>query len=153
MATVDLAAIVRQLYDAFNAKDMKRIMSLAQPDARATNVPFGDKVAYGEDTERWMKAFPDGTCEVTNVIAQGECVIAEFTGRGTHTGPLKGPTGELPATGRRAEIQCVEVFRFRGGKITEAKLYFDSASLLSQLGLGMGAQGRAAAEAQPQPRH
>jgi steroid delta-isomerase-like uncharacterized protein len=150
MATVDLAAIVRQLYDAFNAKDLNRIRSLAQPDARTTNVPFGAKVSYGEDAERWMTAFPDGTCEVTNVIAQGDCVIAEFTGRGTHTGPLKGPTGEIPATGRRAEIQSVEVFRFRGEKIAESRLYFDAATLMSQLGLGMGApQGRATAETQP----
>ena len=153
MATVDLTAIVRQLYDAFNAKDLKRIKALAQPDARTTNVPFGAKASYGEDAERWMKAFPDGRCEVTNIIAQGDCVIAEFTGRGTHTGPLQGPTGEIAATGRKAELQCIEVFRFRGGKISESKLYFDSATLMTQLGLTMGAaqQGRTAT-ATP-PRH
>lgn len=152
MATVDLAATVRQVFDAFNAKDLDRMASLAHPDARLTNVPFGMKLGFREDAEMWITAFPDAKCEVTNLIAQGDCVIAEFTGRGTQTGPLKGPTGELAATGRRAEVLCVEVFRFRGGKIAECKLYFDSATLLSQLGLGMGAaQGRAATA--PQPRH
>jgi ketosteroid isomerase-like protein len=59
-------------------------------------------------------------------------------------------TGEIAATGRRAEVQCIEVFRFRGGKITESKLYFDAATLMSQLGLGLGApQGRAATTTQP----
>ena len=153
MATVDLAAIIRQLFDAFNAKDMNRIMSLAHPDARTTNVPFGAKAAYGEETDRWMKAFPDGTCEVTNIITQGECVIAEFTGRGTNTGPLKGPTGEIPATGRRSELQCIEVFRFRGGKIAETKLYFDAATLMTQLGLGMGAAPQARAATTQPARH
>lgn len=153
MATVDLTATVRQLYDAFNAKDLKRITALAQPDARTTNVPFGEKSSYGEDTERWMMAFPDGRCEVTNVVTQGDCVIAEFTGRGTHTGPLKGPAGDVPATGRKVELQCIEVFRFRGGKISESRLYFDAASLMAQLGLGMGAAAQGRAATAPPPRH
>jgi predicted ester cyclase len=154
MATVDLAAVVRQMYEAFNAHDLERVAACAQSDARALNVPFGARLSFREDAQGWLTAFPDGRCEITNLIAQGECVIAEFTGRGTHTGPLKGPSGEIAATGRRVELQCVDVFRCRGGKITESKLYFDSGTLLTQLGLGMGAaatQGRAATT-QP-PRH
>jgi steroid delta-isomerase-like uncharacterized protein len=153
MATVDLAAIVRQQYDAFNSKDLDRLAFYAHPDARVLNVPFGAKLGFREDAEGWLRAFPDAKCDVTNVIAQGDCVIAEFTGRGTHEGPLKGPTGDIPATGRRAEVPCIEVFRFRGEKISECKLYFDSATLLAQLGLvaGVPAQGRPAGA--PQPRH
>lgn len=154
MATVDLSAVVRKMYDAFNAHDLDGVAACAQADARAMSVPFGARLGFREDAELWLKAFPDAKCEVTNLICQGECVIAEFTGRGTHTGPLKGPSGDIPATGRRAEVQCVDVFRFRGGKIADSKLYFDSATLLTQLGLGMGAsaaQGRTATT-QP-PRH
>ncbi len=153
MATVDLAAIVRQAFDAFNAKNLDRLASLAHPDARIANVPFGTKLGFREDAEMWIKAFPDAKCEVTSVTAQGDNVIAEFTGRGTQSGPLKGPTGEIAATGRRSEVPCVEVFRFRNGKIAECKIYFDSAMLLSQLGLGVGAAAQGRAEAAPQPRH
>jgi predicted ester cyclase len=155
MATLDLATIVRQSYEAFDSKDLDRMMSFAKPDARTLNVPFGARGTYREDTERWMKAFPDGKCEVTNLIVQGDCAICEFTACGTHTGPFKSPTGEIAATGREAEVPCVEVFRFRNGKISETKLYFDSASLMRQLGIGVGTatgQGRAAATTQ-QPRH
>lgn len=154
MATVDIAAIARQVYDVFNSKQFDRLAALTLPDARTANIPFGAKLGYREDAELWATAFPDGQCQVTNLIAQGDCVIAEFTGRGTHTGPLKGPTGELAATGRKVELMCVEVFRFRNGKIAESKLYYDAASLMSQLGLGMGApaQGRAATT-QPTQRH
>lgn len=153
MATVDSAAIVRQVFDAFNAKDLDKLASCAYPDARMTNVAYGLKLGFREDAEMWLKAFPDAICEVTNLIAQGDCVIAEFTGRGTHTGPLKGPTGDLAASGRRVEVPCVEVFKLRNGKIAECKLYWDSATLLSQLGAaaGVAAQGRAAAA--PPPRH
>ena len=153
MATVDLAAIVRQVFDAFNAKNLDSLASFAHPDARMANVPFGMKLGFREDAEVWIKAFHDAKCEVASRIAQGDCGIAESTGRGTQTGPPKGPTGEIAATGRRSEVPCVEVFRFRGGKIAECKLYFDSATLLSQLGLGVGAAAQGRAETAPQPRH
>ena len=69
---------------------------------------------------------------------------AEFTGRGAHTGTMKGPTGDLPATQRRVELKCVESYRFRDGKLAEGRVYFDAFSLFTQLGVGAPAQGRAA---------
>jgi predicted ester cyclase len=153
MATVDLGAIVRQAFDAFNSKDLDRLASYGHPDARLINVPFGAKLGFREDAEMWLKAFSDAKCEVTNVVAQGDTVVAEFTGRGTHDGPLKGPTGDIPATGRRAEVQCIQVYRFRGEKIAECRLYFDAATMLAQLGLGAGAPAQGRPAAAPQPRH
>src|SRR6266540_658120 len=108
MATVDNGSILREVYQAWNDKDMDRVVSYSVSDARVVNVPFGTKLGFREYVENWARAFPDGKIEVTNLVAQGDYVIAEFTGRGTHTGPLKGPTGELPATQRRLEMPFVE---------------------------------------------
>lgn len=153
MATLDLTAIVRDVIDAFNAKDLDKLASCAYPDAKTLNVPYDVKLGFREDAEMWIRAFPDATCELTSLIGQGDCVIAEFTGRGTHTGLLKGPTGDLAPTGRKVEVPCVQVFKLRSGKITESRTYFDVATLLSQLGLRapVTAQGREAAA--PPPVH
>jgi len=152
MATLDNAAIVREAYEAWNAKDMDRVVSYATPDARMTNVPFGAKLGYREYVENWAKGFPDGRIEPTNLVSQGDYVVAEFTGRGTHTGTLTTPRGELPATGKRVEMPFVEIYRFRNGKIAEGRIYFDAATMMAQLGLGAGAQGRAETTS-AQPRH
>jgi hypothetical protein len=41
-------------------------------------------------------------------------VFAEFVGRGTHTGPLVGPAGTLPPTGRSIEFPVGEPMRVEG---------------------------------------
>jgi predicted ester cyclase len=144
MASQDLETIVRDMHEAWNAKDLDRCASHAHADAQMTNMPFGAKLNYREYIENWARAFPDGKIELKSVVVQGDKAIAEFTGRGTHTGTLKGPTGDLPATQRRVEVHCVESYRFRGDKLAEGRVYFDAFSLFTQLGVGAAAQGSAA---------
>lgn len=144
MASQDLEKIVRDMHEAWNAKDLDRCASHAHADAQMTNMPFGAKLNYREYIENWARAFPDGKIELKSVVVQGDKAIAEFTGRGTHTGTLKGPTGDLPATQRRVEVHLVESYRFRGDKLAEGRVYFDAFSLFTQLGVGAAAQGSAA---------
>jgi predicted ester cyclase len=132
------------MYDAFNAKDLDRCVSYAHADAEMTNMPFGATLTLREYLESWARAFPDGKIEMKSVVVQGDRAMAEFTGRGTHTGTLKGPTGDLSATQRRLELACVESYRFRDGKLAEGRIYFDAFSMFTQLGIGAPAQGRAA---------
>jgi steroid delta-isomerase-like uncharacterized protein len=136
MATSDNEKALSAVYEAFNAKDMDKLMSFATPDAQVTSIPFGATASYREDWEAWARAFPDARIEVKNLIAQGDHVVAEVVGRGTHTGALPGPTGDIPATGRRMEMPLVEIYRFREGKIVEMRYYFDAFSFFDQLGLG-----------------
>ena len=154
MATLDNSGIIREMYAAWNDKDLDRYASCATADARMTHVPFGTKLGFREYGEGWARAFPDGKIELMNLVAQGDFVVGEFTGRGTHTGTLKGPTGEIPATGRRVEMSFVEVYRLRNGKISEGRIYFDTGTMLAQLGISPGAttQQQFSAPA-PQPRH
>jgi predicted ester cyclase len=135
MAT-DNASVLRACYEAFNTKELDRLASCAAPDAQATNVAFGWKGTLREDLENFARAFPDGRIEVLNLVAQGDLVCAEIVGRGTHKGPLAGPTGDIAPTGRRVEIPMAEIYRFRDGKIVELRYYFDAFSFYRQLGLG-----------------
>jgi predicted ester cyclase len=155
MAAKDLATVVREMYEAWNAKDMERCASYSHPDAQMTNMAFNAKISLRDHIEGWARAFPDGKIEIVNCVVQGDNVITEFKGRGTHTGTMKGPTGDLAPTGRRVEVSCVESLRFRDGKVAEGRMYFDAFSFFTQLGVGAPAQGKGRTEAQQTqpPRH
>ena len=153
MAKTDTESILRKVYEAFNARDLDKLRSYAAADARVTNVPSGETLGFVEDFEAWAQAFPDGKIEVKTIIAQGDHGVAEIVGRGTHTGTLKSPTGDLPATGRRAELQLAEVYDLRNGKITAMRYYFDAFSFLQQLGVGAAQPKGEARGAEAPPRH
>lgn len=153
MATTDTESILRAVYEAFNARDLEKLRSYASAGARVTNVPFGETLGFVEDFEAWAQAFPDGKIEVKTIIAQGDHGMAEIVGRGTHTGTLKSPTGDLPATGRRAELELAEVYDLRNGKITAMRYYFDAFSFLQQLGVGAAKPKGEARGPEASPRH
>ena len=88
-------------------------------------------------TEQWLKdnGFPDGKVTVDRVIDGGDYVVVEFTGRGTNTGTLKTAMGDIPATGRSMTLQLCDVMEFKDGKVQSQTTYFDTGSMMTQLGL------------------
>lgn len=145
MAKVDNAALVRRMYEAFNQRDLEAYEAYSAPDAKMTVIPFGTRVSLRQHAETFSAGFSDAHIEPTGVVAQGDWVVAEFTGTGTHDGTFRTPAGDLPPTSRRGELQFCEVFRFRDGKVVEARSYFDVMSLLIQLGVGAPAGQRPSA--------
>jgi predicted ester cyclase len=142
------------MYDAWNANDLQRVEGYAQPDCRVTNVAFGTTMPFKDYERNWATAFPDGKVEPVHIASDGDCVIAEFIGKGTHRGPLQGPSGTLPPTNRSVEGRFIEIWEFRNGKIAAGRMVFDSAGFMAQLGVTpqMGAATGAAAQARPQQR-
>jgi steroid delta-isomerase-like uncharacterized protein len=72
---------------------------------------------------------------VTNACATGDIVVIEVTWQGTQTGPLQGPRGTVPATGKQQTTRSSWIMNFDGGKIKESRNYFDMLSFLQQLGV------------------
>jgi steroid delta-isomerase-like uncharacterized protein len=144
MATLDNGALLRGMYKAFDAKDMDRVLSYSHPDARVTNMAFGATMSIRDYETNWANAFPDSKVEVVTLVAQGDIVIAEFVGRGTHTGALVGPAGTLPPTHRPLDMRFVEIWQFRNGKIAAGRMYFDSATFYRQLGITVPAEAATA---------
>ena len=135
----DNASIVRIAYEAFNDRALQRGAAVIADDCELVDVPSGSTFhgpeGYKQSMEGWLRAFPDGRIEITNLITADEWVIVEFTGRGTNTGPLQTPAGEVPPTGRTAEMALCDVVQVRDGRITRSRSYYDAATLLGQLGL------------------
>jgi steroid delta-isomerase-like uncharacterized protein len=155
MATLDNAAVIREFYRAFNEKDLDLIRTVAHPDAIVQSIPFDETEKLIDHCESWATALPDGKVDVTNLIVQGDRVVAEITGRGTHEGPFKGPGDvTIPPSNRAIEIRLIEVFELRDGKIAEMRQYYDARSFMTQLGIGARpGLAREAEASRPDARH
>src|SRR5690348_11060259 len=100
MPAEENARIARSAYELWNARDFDGGVALATPDVEVVNVATGHthrgESGLREFLQGWATAFPDAQVEVTNVVADDRGAVTEFTGRGTHTGPLVTPAGEIP---------------------------------------------------------
>jgi steroid delta-isomerase-like uncharacterized protein len=135
----DNASVVRAHYDAFNRRDVEKSKTLVTDDVKFTNIPFnvdftGPK-GYREYLDNWTTAMPDAKVEIVNVIANADWVAVEFVGRGKHTGPLAGPDGPISATYKQLDMKFCELLRLRDGQIAEARVFFDAATMMRQLGI------------------
>jgi steroid delta-isomerase-like uncharacterized protein len=84
-----------------------------------------------EALKGWHQAFPDVVVTAEKLIAEGDLVTVYWIARGTNTGTGNG----LPATGKRAELAGITIWRIVDGKIKEEWSAFDQLSMMQQLGL------------------
>jgi steroid delta-isomerase-like uncharacterized protein len=139
--TRDNTALVRDLFDAFNDRDLDRVAAMVSEDFELVDFAAESQVFRGpQGILQWLQIFltalPDAKTQLTNVVADGDnWVFTEFIGQGTHTGPLVGPAGTIPPTGRRIEFQVGELMRLEEGKFTLVHVYYDGATLMRQLGV------------------
>lgn len=137
---MDAVAVARENVDAFTAGDWERFKAALTPDSVYEELATQRRLQGPEEVTRavqgWKEAFPDAKGTVTNAVAAGDTVTLEVTWEGTQTGPLEGPQGTVPASGKRASVQAVQVVRVENEKIKENRHYFDLLSILNQLGAG-----------------
>ena len=79
----------------------------------------------------WHAAFPDVVIVPEKLIAEDDLVTIYWIARGTNTGTGNG----LPATGKKAELAGITIWRIVDGKIKEEWSAFDQLSMMRQLGL------------------
>jgi steroid delta-isomerase-like uncharacterized protein len=79
----------------------------------------------------WHQAFPDVVVVPEKLIAEGDLVTIYWVARGTNTGAGNG----LPATGKKAELTGITIWRIIDNKIKEEWSAFDQLSMMRQLGL------------------
>jgi ketosteroid isomerase-like protein len=139
MAQPDNASIARTLYDDWNKRDFDHLAGLLAYDGEillvGSGTSFRGPQGARQFSQMWADGFPDGRVTIDNIISGGDHVVVEQTGRGTQTGTLAAAGGDIPATGRSVTLQLCDVLRIEDGKISSFRSYFDSASLLMQLGV------------------
>ncbi len=104
---------------------------------RAKTVLLGQyRGAAKSDLASQWDSRPDLTVTITNQVVTDDQVVNECVWRGTHTGPLQSPAGEIPPTGKPVTGgRFCEVWEIQGGQIARLRNYQDVSTWLRQLGL------------------
>jgi steroid delta-isomerase-like uncharacterized protein len=138
MAEQDLIRVARENIDAFSAGDWQRFRATMTPDIVYNELATQRRVegpdAYLQLARGWKEAFPDGRGAVTNAFVSANTVTLEITWEGTQTGPLTGPAGTIPASGKAMKFRAAGVITIQGEKIKEFNHYFDLMTMLQQIG-------------------
>src|SRR5947209_19811339 len=104
MSAQEHAQLARTIYEAFHTNDFDRVLSLSTADVEVVTMAFGltqhGRNGFRQFMQAWKGMAPDSRVEVISCRS-----------RGTHTGPLRAPSGEIPPTGRRFDAPFVEVWR------------------------------------------
>jgi steroid delta-isomerase-like uncharacterized protein len=74
-------------------------------------------------------AFPDWHSTVHDMLAEGDKVAERFTAAGTHKAEFLG----ISPTGRRVQMDGINIFRLEHGRIVERWGVLDQAGLMRQL--------------------
>jgi steroid delta-isomerase-like uncharacterized protein len=128
-------AVVREHMDSENRQDFDAtIATFTHP--RYELIATGE-VHDGEEAVRAYYAssrgaFADQRNEVLALHHADDGVWVEFDLLGTHTGSLLG----IPATGTEFRCRMAAWFGFEGDGINCERVYFDSGTILRQLGVG-----------------
>lgn len=144
MSTEDNKAVVARWFTEFWGADHNPdvIDELAAPDIRfeySLHAPRKGRDEVREFARRFRAAFPDLGFEGTaDLIAEGDYVVGQWQGGGTHTGEAfdDWPVGSLPAgSGRTMRFSGTTVVKVENGLITEEIGLDDGVTALRQLGL------------------
>lgn len=130
--------IAHRSIDAFNARDWDRMASYRTPNSVYDEVSTGRHLRGNSEIQRgmqrWTNAFKDAKGTVTNTVEKEDMVVVEVTWKGTQNGPLEGPSGTIPPSGKSVTIRAVQVIRFDNDKIAETRHYFDQLNMMKALG-------------------
>ena len=134
--------IAGQWVDAINAHDPTAIRATLDDEfiwELGGSSTSGAEIS-AEAWRMWFVGFPDFSFETLRVVSEGDIVVSQLRMRGTHNGEFKfrgtKSLGKaLAATGRTFDLPGCAVHEVRHGKIAHLWAYWDTATLLTQLGL------------------
>lgn len=130
---------IRTAYHVAEIKDIPGWVNCFTEDGTFTdesiNVTYKGPKELGETVVNFGAAFPDMHRELYHFYLSGDMVVVELALQGTHKGPLRMPAGVIPATGKRMDAPCCDVFHMVNGKIKAFRCYPSATVMLAQLGV------------------
>ena len=127
-------AIVREHAEAENRHEFDVALdSFHHP--RYELMPTGEVIDGAEAVAAYYRetreAFPDQRNRVLSLHHADDVALMEIELTGTHLGSFRG----LPPTGRSFSCRMAAIFEFDGDRLVNERVYFDSATILRQLGV------------------
>ena len=77
-----------------------------------------------------LPAFPDMKLPLLDFVAEGEKVLVRLKVQATHTRPF----GDMAATGKRIDIDVLDLFQIRNGVLIKHWALLDNMGMMKQLG-------------------
>lgn len=138
MATEDLKALTRRFYDeVLVGGNLDLIDEFTHEDfvehEEMPGLPSG-REAPRVFTKMVRDAFPDISVTVEDIIAEGDKVVSRVRISGTHQGEFMG----IPPTGRKIDVQTIDIVAFEDGKAKEHWGVTDRMAMMQQLGVVEG---------------
>ena len=130
---------IRNAYQLAEVKDISGWTGCFTVDGTFTDESIGavyrGPKGLAHPVEVYAKAFPDMHRELYKFYVTGDIVVVQLALQGTHNGPLELPFGTIPATGKRMDAPCCDVFELKNGKIQRFDCYPSGTVIFSQLGI------------------
>lgn len=98
--------------------------------------PYRGPDGFKELVTMLHSCFPDFYIDARDMVASGDTVVVRWFGGGTHMGAaIKTVAGDIPASGRKFDIDGMSWMRIENGKIVEVVGHEDTVGMFSQLGI------------------
>jgi predicted ester cyclase len=138
MSATENKTTIRRLFEEFwDAGNLSVADELLHPE-----YVFEGKTAGRQSAEAvkeayafWLRVVPDMHFTLDEITAEGDTVVARWTGRGTQQGEWLTPIGTVPATGKPMMASGTNSYHFKDGKIIRDVAHVDFLSTLQQLGV------------------
>ena len=128
--------IIREHMDTEVTQEFDRTLATFNGHPRYEIMPTGQIFDGDEEVMGYYRmtrtAFSDQRHDNVRYHVTDDTVIVEFDLLGTNLGEFYG----LPPTGKAFRVPIIAVFFFDGDRIVNERVYFDSASLVTQIGRG-----------------
>src|SRR5438477_9520810 len=111
-------SLLDRYVELYNAGDLEGVLDLYAEDSSQLmpDGTFEGRSAIRDRLAQELEAFSDLAHRVVSYVEGGDSFADEWVFVGTHTGPVVLPDGtEVPATGKRVEVQGMEMVRVRDG--------------------------------------
>jgi len=136
-----LAAWQQHTYAEFGLKDPDAALAVMTDDPYVLNIPSGTGGVGRAGVHQFyanqmLPSLPPDLELVSLSQTFGHNrIVEEFVIRFTHTLKMDWMLPDVPVTGRKVEFALVGVIGFQNGKVASEHLYWDQATVLSQLGI------------------
>jgi len=137
---LDLKKVADKIISTINGGDPGAITNLYTQDAVMIQSnepePVRGHAALLKSYQGLLRAFPGMRVEFPSIMFSGDTIISEGVCRGTFTGPMATPDGEVAPTGKSFKFPMVFLAKISpDGLIAEDRSYFDNLDFIKQLGL------------------
>ncbi len=124
-------ALVMRVEEAFLKGDIEAVKKIVSPDFVWH---MSGKDLFLEDVIEALKMqiamFPDRSSSAEDIIAKGDKVIVRSIVRATYEGDVE----DFSVTGKKIEVEGIEITRVENGKIVESWASADNLVMMQQLG-------------------